>query len=90
MDIKETQDHKDLYNFLIKNKFVFLDDHEDILKYAKIYKFIKNNDTAGYVWLYQLKPKEYNLSLLLRFSERIPVFGELSELYKLVGVYPDH
>ena len=38
----------------------------------------------------KLKPKEYNLSLLLRFKERIPVFGELSELYKLVGVYPDH
>lgn len=89
MDIKETQDHKDLYNFLIKNKFVFLDDHEDILEYAKIYKFIKNNDTAGYVWLYQLKPKEYMVHLYIHddYKGRTLTRFVVNKFYEMTAQY---
>ena len=54
IDIIQTNDSIGLYEFLIKNNFPNLTDHTEIVCYARIFRFINNQETAGYVWMYEL------------------------------------
>ena len=54
IDIIQTDDSIGLYEFLIQNNFPNLTDHTEIVCYARIFRFINNQETAGYVWMYEL------------------------------------
>ena len=46
--------HEELHNFLTAHKYPYLDTHNEIIYYAKIFKFVHDQNTAGFVWLYDI------------------------------------
>ena len=58
IDIIQSNDHIGLYKFLIENNFPDIKDHTDLVSYATIFRFIHNKETAGYVWMYELKEED--------------------------------
>ena len=46
--------HEELYNFLAAHEYPYLDTHNEIIYYAKIFKFVHDQNTAGFVWLYDI------------------------------------
>ena len=57
-DLEFTLEYQSLLNFLIKEKYRYLPDHKDNLRYALIFRIVKDNATLGYVWLYELEEAE--------------------------------
>tara|TARA_R100000458_G_C8276175_1_gene251411 strand:+ start:3837 stop:4277 length:441 start_codon:yes stop_codon:yes gene_type:complete len=54
IDIIQTDNHEELYSFLVGRDFPNLKDHTEIVCYARIFKFMHNQSTAGFVWMYEL------------------------------------
>lgn len=65
IDIIQTDNHEDLHGFLVKHNFTNLKDHTEIVYYATIFKFIHNQSTAGFVWMYELEnePGRFNVHM---------------------------
>ena len=58
IDIIQTDNHEDLHGFLVKHNFANLKDHNEIVCYARIFKFMHNQSTAGFVWMYELEEED--------------------------------
>ena len=54
IDIIRVYGHEELHNFLTAHKYPYLDTHNEIIYYAKIFKFVHDQNTAGFVWLYDI------------------------------------
>jgi len=54
IDIIRVYGHEELFNFLTEHKFPSLETHNEIIYYAKIFKFVHDQNTAGFVWLYDI------------------------------------
>ena len=67
IDITQTYNHEELYNFLVEHDFPNLKDHEEIVCYATTFKFIYNRRTAGFVWMYELEdePGRFNVHMFI-------------------------
>ena len=92
IDIIETNNYSELYNYLLENNFKYLDDHNEIIYYATIYKFINNNNTAGYVWLYELEqPKEYMVHLYIHddYKGKTLTRFVVNKFYEMTAQYAD-
>ena len=92
IDIIETNNYSELYNYLLQNNFKYLDDHNEIIYYATIYKFINNNNTAGYVWLYELEqPKEYMVHLYIQddYKGKTLTRFVVNKFYEMTAQYAD-
>ncbi len=64
-DVIRVYGHEELYNFLTVNNFPNLYTHNEIIYYAKIFKFVHNQDTAGFVWLYDIQDGMYHTHLAI-------------------------
>ena len=53
-DIEQTEDFASMHDFLVKENFKYMHEHQDILDWSVAYRFVKDDVTLGYVWLYQL------------------------------------
>ncbi|MAJ57577.1 MAG: hypothetical protein CMI74_05875 [Candidatus Pelagibacter sp.] len=92
IDIIRSDNYTELYEYLLANNFEFLSDHNEIIYYAIIYKFVNNNQTAGFVWLYELEePKTFNVHLHInkQFTGRTLTRSVVNKFYKMTVEYAD-
>ena len=57
--------HEELYSFLTANKYPYLETHNEIIYYAKIFKFVHDQNTAGFVWLYDIQDGMFHTHLVI-------------------------
>ena len=57
--------HEELYNFLTVIKYPYLETHNEIIYYAKIFKFVHDQNTAGFVWLYDIQDGMFHTHLVI-------------------------
>ena len=63
IDIEPRDGYEKLFNYLTLNKYKYLEDHNEIIYYAKIFEFVRNNETAGFVWMYQIETNVYHVHM---------------------------
>ena len=87
IDIIQTNDSIGLYEFLIKNNFPNLTDHTEIVCYARIFRFINNQETAGYVWMYELLEEngrfQCHLCIANKYKGKILNLKNVNKFYKM-------
>lgn len=57
-DIEQTEDFASMHDFLVKQNFEYMHEHQDILDWSVAYRFVKDDVTLGYVWAYQLAEED--------------------------------
>tara|TARA_R100000935_G_C2805630_1_gene152518 strand:- start:480 stop:875 length:396 start_codon:yes stop_codon:yes gene_type:complete len=85
IDILRTDDYSVLFNYLTINKFNNLEDHNEVIYYAKIFKFVNNNTTAGFVWMYEIEANVYHVHMHIQDEHkgRILTRHVVNKFYKL-------
>ncbi len=87
IDIIQSNDHIGLYKFLIENNFPDIKDHTDLVSYATIFRFIHNKETAGYVWMYELKEEDgrfqCHLCIANKYKGKILNLKTVNKFYKM-------
>lgn len=65
IDIIRVYGHEELYSFLTAIKYPYLETHNEIIYYAKIFKFVHDQNTAGFVWLYDIQDGMFHTHLVI-------------------------
>ena len=89
VDIVENNNYAELYNYLAVNKFKHLSDHNEIIYYATIYKFVNKDDTAGFVWLYNVDDGMYNVHMHIHddYKGRTLTRHVVNKFYEMTSKY---
>ena len=84
VDIIESNNYTELYNYLLENNFKYINDHNEIIYYATIYKFLNNNNTAGFE-----EPKQYLVHLYIHddYKGKTLTRFVVNKFYKMTSRY---